>query len=124
MESCAHREMESSKWQALSRLRDVSRLVLVALEHEDYREAEKLSRESASLLHFLQNEASVDAPRSAEFTSALSELARANRQIVAGLFTKRDATKQELADVRAHRSRVRPVKLPGHQTGTRVDRES
>jgi hypothetical protein len=109
----------------LARLRDVSRLVLVAIEQDDLQRVSQLAREAdtlvASVLAYQETEHSL----SDEARALVEQIAAANQRVIANLMDEMRATEQEVTRVRSSRTRLRASGLPHRPATTlHLDRET
>ena len=127
--------MESSRqadsgvaWVELRRLRDVSGLVLVAIERDDLDEVGRLANESARLIETISGSLpSMDAkdPGAPSDTIGLLDAVRAmNARIVARLGERMRDTAREIGGVRGRSSRLRSSFAAGPCIADAMDRDS
>lgn len=111
MPSCGA-ETSPAIWAALARLRDVSRLVLAAIERDDLDQVHRFAKEADVLVAGVKAYQESDEPLSDEARAMIEEIAAANRRVVDGLQGRLRATSAELARSREGRSRLKAVKMP------------
>lgn len=99
-------------WAALARLRDVSRLVLVAIENDDLDQVNRLAKEADVLVASIKAYRESDQPLSDEARAMIEEISAGNRRVVEGLNQRLSETSAELTRTRAGRAKLKAVKLP------------
>ncbi len=120
-------ETPPALWTALSRLRNVSRLVLAAIQRNDLDSVQQLAREGDALVKCIEPilGSSSDAALAENMGSILEEVSILHRRILESLTTERDAVAQELAKVRETRGKLRAIKMPPARDESRlVDRQT
>ena len=127
MASSAHPEGPLGAWDALKRLRDISRLVLAAIERDDLDEVARLAREGDALTAIVapviaSHQGRPELPEGVD--DELTELGHAYSNIVAGLGRRARETQRELGDVRRTRTQLRLVGLKGSDEPAMVDRQT
>jgi|GEM_PF-4136647 cysteinyl-tRNA synthetase len=111
-------------WAKLTRLRDLSRLILAAATEDDIEAVERFSAESEAMIEALRNDLDAgSAP--AEAKELLAEVTAMHRRISNELEERLLATAKELAALRSHRHHLRTLRLHGTDCGpARIDRRS
>lgn len=118
-------ETAPALWAALARLRDVSRLVLVAIERDDLDAVGRLAREADTLVAGVQAYQESDQPLCDDARELIEQIAAANRRIVDGLRDRMQSTSDELGRARESRARLKAVKMPNAPAATSIlDRET
>jgi len=114
MASSSPPETPLSIWASLSRLRDISRLVLAAIERDDLKEIERLSREGNALVKVVQpvlERMRAESSITEDMGSQLEALQASYEAIMGGLEKRRDMLAGELADLRRCRAHLKRVGL-------------
>ncbi len=118
-------ETAPAVWAQLARVRDISRLVLVAIETNDLPEVQRLSRESNEILASLRAQREEEGGLSPEFQEIINVIGNQNRRIVEELQSRMLDLKSELATVRQSRARIKSSQLPSaNLQPTSLDRET
>ena len=116
-------------WLALHRVRQASRLILVALDDDDLDQVQRLSRVCARDMDRIRPaiEARLDRADRTEDDEALAvmlrELSLANDRIVQTLMERRRETAEALGEVRSNRLRILRWRSGSEDEATVVDRE-
>ncbi len=107
----------------LRRLRDVSQLILVAIEHDDTVEIERLANESERLIDTVRP-AFEGTGAEAASTDLIDEIAAMNRMIVRRLQERRAEVAAELCAASQLRTQLRAIRGDGPCEGDELDRET
>ncbi len=113
----------TAAWQALRRLRNVSRLILVAIERDDLEAIERLADESQHLIDELRPALDGTKP-DPEFAEPFAEIGAMNQMIVARLKERRDEVAREIAEAGAMRRNLRGLRDLGPAEAYQLDRET
>ena len=105
-------ETAPALWAALARLRDVSRLVLAAIERDDLDQVHRCSREADVLVASVRAYQESGEPLSEEACEMIEQITVANQRVVDGLQGRIRETSAELARSRDGSSRLKAVKMP------------
>lgn len=129
MASCGQAEVlpDVEVFVPLRRLRDISRLVLVAIEREDTEEIERLAHESQDLIERMRPlmESPAWKTRLPQGTSLQIEaLARSWRAIVEGLEFRATEVRERLWELRRTKTRTRRFGLHKGPGDTVIDRDA
>lgn len=109
-------------WAKLTRLRDLSRLILAAAAEDDIEAVERFSSESEALIEALGQDLE-DGSAPPEARELLDDVTAMHRRITAELEARLVATARELAALRSHRHHLRTLRLHGTDCSpARVDR--
>ncbi len=112
-------------WAALARLRDVSRLVLVAIEDGDLERVARLAAETETLVAGLTSGGDSNSALSDEARALIEQITSSNRQVMERLTEEMRVTELEIHRVRQSRIRLKASKLPHPPANTaRFDRET
>ena len=118
-------ETAPALWAALARLRDVSRLVLVAIGKDDIDGASRLAREAAILVDGVRANQNSDHPLCDDAREMIEQISAANHRIVDSLRDRMRSTSDELGRARRSRARLKAVKMPHRPATTSlVDRDT
>jgi hypothetical protein len=112
-------------WASLARIRNISRLVLAAIERDDIEEIERLSREGKALLAVVQpvlDRMKEESTLPDDIGTQLEELSASYQAIIGGLKRRRDEIGRTLEDVRRTRVRLRKAGLAADSGPPTVDR--
>ena len=111
-------------WGSLARIRNISRLVLAAIERDDLEEIERLSLEAKALLKVVQpvlDRMRDEASLPDDIGIQLEELSASYQAIVGGLRHRRAEVGRALEEVRRLRIRVHGAGLEDATEPTHVD---
>ena len=112
-------------WAALARLRDVSRLALVAIDRDDLDAVSRLAREADTLVSGVRAYQSSDQPLCDDAREMIEQISAANRRIVDDLRDRMQSTSDELGRARESRARLKAVKMPHRPAATTlIDRNT
>jgi hypothetical protein len=114
-------------WAALARLRDISRLVLAAIERNDLEGIQRLAHEGDALAKIVQPclpPPGSDTPLPARLEADLADLADAYRAIARGLEARRAETLTEVRAVRRTRLRLAATHRAAETRPTVLDRST
>lgn len=112
-------------WASLARIRDLSRMVLAAIERDDLEEIERLSRESNALLAVVEpvlDRMKEDSTLPADIGVQLRELASTYQAITSALQERRDSVGRGLKEVRRNRARLKGAGLNITSEPSLIDR--
>lgn len=114
MASCKGPETPLDVWGSLARLRDISRLVLGAIDRDDLDGVARLAREADALVELLKpalQEVPAGSPLPEDLKEQLTGLSGSYRAILAGLRERRDEVSGRLVELRRTRGRLRSAGL-------------
>jgi hypothetical protein len=118
-------ETAPALWAALARLRDVSRLVLVAIDKDDIHGVSRLAREADTLVDSVRAYQNSDQLRCDDAREMIEQISAANHRIVDDLQDRMRTTSDELGRARRSRARLKAVKMPHRPANTTlVDRDT
>jgi len=124
MASSAPVETPPAVWAGLQRLRSISRLVLVAIEHEDDAGVRRLATEAETIIASLSALPPNQDGTPSHLHEALGDIRATNQRVVQALEERAAATREELTQVRETRLRLRSSRMPERTTTSSVlDRE-
>ena len=127
MASSGRPETPLNIWAALSRLRDVSRLVLAAIDRSDVTTIEHLARESDALIKLLRPVLETrpgGLPMPQEASAELEILSGTFRAIVAGLEDQADEVYKKMGELKQAKGRLRRFRNHAPQVALAVDRDA
>lgn len=104
MESAKPLEPRPSLLGPINRLRAISSLILVAIEHEDMRRLQELVAESGQLVEMVTGEAEEQLPD--DVRSLVEQIVRTNRRVLEELELRRLDIGRQLAEVRRQKRQV------------------
>ena len=111
-------------WASLARIRDISRLVLAAIERDDLEDIERLSLEGKALLKVVQpvlDRMRDESSLPDDIGEQLEALTASYQAIVGGLAQRRDEIGKTLEEVRRLRIRVNGSSLENSVGPAHVD---
>lgn len=118
-------ETAPALWAALARLRDVSRLVLVAIDRDDMDAVSRLAKEADTLVAGVRAYQDSSEPLCDDARGMIEQISAANRRIVDGLRDRMQSTSDELVRTRESRARLKAMKMPHRPaTTTLIDRDT